>query len=78
MHRDTPPLSKRRTTGLAGSSDALAIARMASESRPLTVVAATALDAQRLLEEVRWFAPQLRAFLLPDWETLPWDNFSHR
>ena len=76
MHRDSLPQAERRLSSLAGSSDALAIARMASESRPLTVIAASALDAQRLLEEIRWFAPQLRTFLLPDWETLPWDSFS--
>ncbi len=83
MHRDTPPQpatapsgARRRLTRLAGSSDALAIARLAAEGRPLAVISATALDAQRLVEETRWFAPQLRVFLLPDWETLPYDNFS--
>ena len=85
MHRDTLPApgsapttapSRRRLTRLAGSSDALAIARLAAEGRPLAVISATALDAQRLVEETRWFAPQLRVFLLPDWETLPYDNFS--
>jgi len=83
MHRDTlpdpntsQPAGRRRLTHLAGSSDALAIARLAAEGRPLAVISATALDAQRLLDEVRWFAPQLRVFLLPDWETLPYDNFS--
>ena len=40
------------------------------------MVSATALDAQRLVEEVAWFAPQLRVCLLPDWETLPYDQFS--
>ena len=63
-------------SGLAGSSDALAIARLAAQTRPLTVIAATALDAQRLLEEIRWLDPRLRVFLLPDWETLPYDSFS--
>ena len=85
MHRDTLPApgsapttapARRRLTRLAGSSDALAIARLAAEGRPLAVISATALDAQRLVEEMRWFAPQLRVFLLPDWETLPYDNFS--
>ena len=33
-------------------------------------------DAQRLLEEIPWFAPQARVRLLPDWETLPYDSFS--
>ncbi len=83
MHRDTLPApdsptpgARRRLTRLAGSSDALALARLAAEGRPLAVISASALDAQRLYDEVRWFAPQLRVCLLPDWETLPYDNFS--
>ena len=79
MHRDTLPATpgtRRRLTCLAGSSDALAIARLAAEGHPLAVISATALDAQRLVEEVRWFSPGLRVCLLPDWETLPYDNFS--
>ncbi len=83
MHRDPlpegnkpNPAARRRLTRLAGSSDALAISRLAAEGRPLAVISATALDAQRLVDEVRWFAPQLRVLLLPDWETLPYDNFS--
>ncbi len=79
MHRDTLPASpgsRRRLTRLTGSSDALAIARLAAEGHPLAVISATALDAQRLVDEIRWFAPQLRVCLLPDWETLPYDNFS--
>ena len=51
MHRDTLP-SRRRYTRLAGSSDALAIARLAAAETPVAVIAATALDAQRLLEEI--------------------------
>ena len=63
---------------LAGSADALALARLAAGvAQPLAVIAAaTALDAQRLVEEIAWFAPQLRVCLLPDWETLPYDSFS--
>ena len=78
MHRDElpHPRSRRRFTQLAGSADALALARLARSARPLTVVSATALDAQRLLEEIAWFAPELRTCLLPDWETLPYDQFS--
>jgi transcription-repair coupling factor (superfamily II helicase) len=78
MHRDPPP-SRRRYAQLAGSADALALSRLAAESSPLAVVSATALDAQRLVEEIAWFAPALRVCLLPDWETLPYDQFSpHR
>ncbi|MGE5491483.1 MAG: transcription-repair coupling factor, partial [Actinomycetota bacterium] len=65
---DLPPL--------AGSADALALARIAKPGRPLAVITATAADAQRLLEEIPWFAPGLRVRLLPDWETLPYDHFS--
>jgi len=75
MHRDSLP-ARRRYTRLAGSSDALALARLAMSERPLAVVTATALDAQRLVDEVAWFSPELRVCLLPDWETLPYDQFS--
>jgi transcription-repair coupling factor (superfamily II helicase) len=75
MHRDSPP-ARRRYTRLSGSADALAAARLAANEKPLAIVAATALDAQRLVEEIGWLAPALRVCLLPDWETLPYDQFS--
>jgi transcription-repair coupling factor (superfamily II helicase) len=75
MHRDSLP-ARRRYTRLVGSADALAIARLAQGETPIGVVTATALDAQRLLDEIAWFSPQLRVCLLPDWETLPYDQFS--
>ncbi|MBL8447295.1 MAG: transcription-repair coupling factor, partial [Zoogloeaceae bacterium] len=62
--------------GLAGSADALALARLARAGRMLAVITANPLDAQRLQEEITWFAPDLRVHLLPDWETLPYDSFS--
>ncbi|HNM56934.1 MAG TPA: hypothetical protein PKK97_08910, partial [Thauera aminoaromatica] len=61
---------------LAGSADALAIAQLASRGRMLVVITANPLDAQRLQDEIAWVAPGLRAHLLPDWETLPYDSFS--
>jgi len=76
MHRDSLP-ARRRYAQLVGSADALAAARLAqADARPLAVICASAQDAQRLLEEIRWFAPALRLCLLPDWETLPYDQFS--
>ena len=75
MHRDSLP-ARRRYTRLSGSADALALARLAVAEKPLAVVTATALDAQRLVDEIAWFAPPLRVCLLPDWETLPYDQFS--
>ncbi|MDT3671623.1 MAG: transcription-repair coupling factor [Aromatoleum sp.] len=61
---------------LAGSSDALAVAQLATHGRRLLLVTANPLDAQRLREEIAWIAPNLRTHLLPDWETLPYDSFS--
>ncbi len=73
-----PPqaLHQRRHTQLHGSGDALALARLAAQAKPLIVFCASALDAQRLLEEIPYFAPGLAVNLLPDWETLPYDSFS--
>ncbi len=78
MHRDRPSAARtrRRFTRLAGSADALALARLATEEGPIAVVSSSALDAQRLAHEIPWFAPELRVCLLPDWETLPYDQFS--
>lgn len=63
-----------------GSADALLLARLAQrelqEGRLSAIVTADANDAQRLLEEIAFFAPQLRCALFPDWETLPYDTFS--
>jgi transcription-repair coupling factor (superfamily II helicase) len=68
--------SRPRYTNLVGSSDALALAQYAASHAPLVVIAANALEAQRLVEEIPYFAPGLKTFLLPDWETLPYDHFS--
>src|SRR5574340_669463 len=70
-----------RYAQLHGSSDALALAQYAVQQvplarSPLAIIAANALEAQRLLEEIPFFAPDLRVHLLPDWETLPYDHFS--
>jgi transcription-repair coupling factor (superfamily II helicase) len=63
-----------------GSGDALLIAGIAArhraEGRLLVVVTASALDATRLAEEIRWFDPDARIHMLPDWETLPYDALS--
>ena len=61
---------------LAGAADALALAGISSDGPMRVVMTASPGDAQRLLEEIPWFAPQARVRLLPDWETLPYDSFS--
>jgi transcription-repair coupling factor (superfamily II helicase) len=71
-----PPGNRVRSPSLAGSSDALALAQLARARRPLAVFTATAQDAQRLLDEIPFFAPELKVHLLPDWETLPYDPLS--
>jgi len=68
--------SRPRYSQLSGSSDALALAQYAKTHSPLAVIAANALEAQRLVEEIPFFDPALRVHLLPDWETLPYDHFS--
>ena len=71
-----PPGNRVRTPPLHGSSDALLIAQLARARRPLAVFTAAAGDAQRLLEEIPFFGQGLKVHLLPDWETLPYDQLS--
>ena len=63
-----------------GSADALLLAQLAlrdkAKHQVTAIVTADALDAQRLIEEMAFFAPALRCVLFPDWETLPYDTFS--
>ncbi|MBT9591570.1 MAG: transcription-repair coupling factor [Thiobacillus sp.] len=73
-----PPPSgpPRNQSGLAGAADALYLAELAKQTHPLVVVCASAWDANRLAEELRWFDSELRVCNFPDWETLPYDTFS--
>ncbi len=63
-----------------GSADALLLARLGEREkaagRVTAIVTADASDAQRLIDEMAFFAPGLRCALFPDWETLPYDSFS--
>ena len=60
-----------------GAGDAWLLADLARQARrPLAILTADPLDAQRLAEEIRQFAPELRVNQFPDWETLPYDAFS--
>ena len=67
-------------SGLVGSADAALIAHSAIRYRNdysvMVVFCAQAQEAQRLVEEIPEFAPQLKVRLLPDWEILPYDHFS--
>jgi transcription-repair coupling factor (superfamily II helicase) len=63
-----------------GSADALLLARLGAREKAagklVAIVTADAADAQRLLDEIAFFEPDLRCALFPDWETLPYDTFS--
>ena len=63
-----------------GSADATLLAalveREKNQGRRVSIICADAFDAQRLLEEMQFFQPDLQCVLFPDWETLPYDGFS--
>ena len=63
-----------------GSADALLLAQLGlrekANGKITAIVTANAADAQRLIDEIAFFAPDLRCVLFPDWETLPYDTFS--
>ena len=80
---DLPKLSAGKRFTLPrppGSADALLLARLAEREKAAgkltAIVTADATDAQRLIDEMAFFAPDLRCALFPDWETLPYDSFS--
>ena len=63
-----------------GSSDAGIIAQHAADYRQqysiMVVICGEPTVAQRLAQEIPLFNPDLRVSLLPDWEILPYDQFS--
>ena len=74
----------------ANGLDSLSLASLAcrlkttskSQAAPLVIVTSSAFEAQRLMEEIPYFAgsadtqDKLKVHMLPDWETLPYDVFS--
>lgn len=64
----------------AGSADALLLARLGQREKAAgkvtAIITSDAPTAQRLMDEIAFFAPDLRCALFPDWETLPYDTFS--
>lgn len=68
---------KHTWTGLRGSSLALAIGQTARyHTSSLVIITPDLLTTHRLEQELQFFAPDIPLFVLPDWETLPYDNFS--
>jgi transcription-repair coupling factor (superfamily II helicase) len=64
--------------GLHAGARALALAEAArSDQRPWAMVAADARELERLAAELRFYGgPALEILTLPDWEILPYDQFS--
>ncbi|MDP3616300.1 MAG: CarD family transcriptional regulator, partial [Rhodoferax sp.] len=80
---DLPKLQPGKRYALprpVGSGDALLLAKLGlrekGQGKLTAIVTADAPDAQRLIDEIAFFAPALRCALFPDWETLPYDTFS--
>ncbi|MEY4428665.1 MAG: transcription-repair coupling factor, partial [Pseudomonadota bacterium] len=63
-----------------GAADALLLSQYAlarkAQQQLTAIVTADPADAQRLVDEMAFFAPGLRCAVFPDWETLPYDTFS--
>jgi len=68
---------KQHWGNLPGAALSLAIAEAASNAKRFTLlVTADSQSAERLQEELAFFAPELPVLHFPDWETLPYDLFS--
>ncbi|MFM7708676.1 MAG: transcription-repair coupling factor, partial [Gammaproteobacteria bacterium] len=67
-----------RWAGLRGSATSLALAEAAQDDpRPWIVIEPDNRSLDRRRAELAFFAPQgLPVLTLPDWEVLPWDQFS--
>ncbi|MBM7060971.1 transcription-repair coupling factor [Pseudomonas sp. UL073] len=76
-----PPLpasaGRQHWGNLPGAAQSLAIAEAASAAKRFTLLlTADSQNAERLEQELRFFAPDLPVLHFPDWETLPYDLFS--
>ena len=71
-------VGKRTAVGpLLGSAQSEAVAELATSSPLILVITATTTEAYNLTAELPFFLRDSREILLlPDWETLPYDNFS--
>ncbi len=68
---------KQHWGNLPGAALSLAIAEAASAAKRFTLLlTADSQSAERLEQELSFFAPDLPVLHFPDWETLPYDLFS--
>ncbi|MEO5606745.1 MAG: CarD family transcriptional regulator, partial [Polaromonas sp.] len=63
-----------------GSADSLLLAQLGQREKAAgkltAIITSDASAARRLMDEMAFFASELRCALFPDWETLPYDAFS--
>lgn len=77
-----PPLPQKEAAclywgNLLGSSSSLAISQAASAiTYPCIIVTKDMQAALQLEQELKFYNPESTIFSFPDWETLPYDNFS--
>ncbi|MGH8418582.1 MAG: transcription-repair coupling factor [Pseudomonas sp.] len=68
---------KQHWGNLPGAALSLAIAEAASAAKRFTLLlTADSQSAERMEQELKFFAPNLPVLHFPDWETLPYDLFS--
>jgi len=68
---------KRQEWGHLYGSGAGLVISLAAQTAPLIVITPDSLSAQRLVEDIQFYAePKLPLLAFPDWETLPYDAFS--
>ena len=82
LFRQLKPGQRFSTPLPLGSADALLLAELArtktsiQAGNTLLILCADAQDVARLQAEINYFHSDLRVLQLPDWETLPYDQFS--
>lgn len=81
MHLPSLKPGQRFTLPLpAGSADSAFLAALAKQQiegqKRLAIITADPADVNRIADELSFFTPELRTRIFPDWETLPYDNFS--
>ncbi|WP_110947654.1 transcription-repair coupling factor [Pseudomonas bohemica] len=68
---------KQHWGNLPGAAQSLAVAEAASAAKRFTLLlTADSQSAERMEQELKFFAPNLPVLHFPDWETLPYDLFS--
>ena len=69
---------KQHWGNLPGAALSLAIAEAANSAKRFTLLlTADSQSAERLEQELSFFAPELPVLHFPDWETLPYDPVSY-